>query len=264
MRLLANGITLNYEVFGDSGPWVVLSHSLMCDLTMWGAQIDALKNHFRVLAFDTRGHGASEAPDAPYTLDQLAVDVKELLDSLEINSPHWVGLSMGGMIGMVYAIQFPNSFASLTLCDTTSRMPLEVQPAWRERIDIANAEGMKALVPGTMERWFTGSFLSEPRPELKFISTLIEKTPVNGYVGCCHAISQINCTDRLGEIQVPIKIMVGDSDVGTPVSMSKEIQAATHGSSLTIIEGASHLSNVEQPQQFNKALLDFLKEQSVR
>ncbi|MDA1330870.1 MAG: alpha/beta fold hydrolase [Proteobacteria bacterium] len=264
MRLQVNGVTLNYEVFGDSGPWVVLSHSLMCDLKMWGAQIDALKSHYRVLAFDTRGHGGSEAPEGAYTLDQLAIDAKALLDRLDIKNPHWIGLSMGGMIGMTYAIKFPNSFASLVLCDTTSRMPLEAQPALRERIAIAKKEGMKALVSGTMERWFTDSFLSQPRPEIEFVASLIEKTPVAGYVGCCHAISQINCTERLAEIKVPIKIIVGDSDVGTPVSMSKEIQAAAPGSSLTVIEGASHLSNLEQPQQFNKALLDFLKEHSMR
>ena len=141
MRALVNGVTLNYEVFGGSGPWVVLSHSLMCDLTMWGAQIDALKSNYRVLAFDTRGHGASGGPEGAYSLDQLAADAKALLDSLEIKNPHWVGLSMGGMIGMTYAINFPNSFASLVLCDTTSRMPPEAQPAWKERIDIAKKTG---------------------------------------------------------------------------------------------------------------------------
>ena len=264
MRALVNGVALNYEVFGGSGPWVVLSHSLMCDLTMWGAQIDALKSNYRVLAFDTRGHGASGGPEGAYSLDQLAADAKALLDSLEIKNPHWVGLSMGGMIGMTYAINFPNSFASLVLCDTTSCMPPEAQPAWKERIDIAKKDGMKALVSGTLERWFTDSFRSQPRPELEFVASLIENTSVTGYVGCCHAIHKINCTDRLAEIQVPIKIIVGDSDVGTPVSMSQEIQDAAPGSSLTVIEGASHLSNLEQPQQFNKALLDFLKEDSVR
>ncbi|MDC1312357.1 alpha/beta hydrolase, partial [Burkholderiales bacterium] len=118
MKKRVNGVTLNYELFGNSGPWVVLSHSLMCDLTMWGPQIDILKNDYRVLSFDTRGHGGSEATEGAYSFDQLALDSKALIDSLEINRPHWLGLSMGGMIGMTYAVNFPDSLASLILCNT--------------------------------------------------------------------------------------------------------------------------------------------------
>jgi len=258
MQKRVNGVTLNYEIFGDSGAWVVLSHSLSCDLTMWGPQIDVLRQNYRVLAFDTRGHGGSEATEGAYSLDQLALDSKMLLEGLQIDRPHWVGLSLGGMIGMIHAINFPNSFASLTLCDTTSRMPSENQSAWQERIDSARNNGMKGLVSNVLGRWFTDSFRSQPRPELDFVSNLIQQTPVAGYVGCCHAISAINCTDRLSEINVPVKIIVGDSDVSTPLSMSHEIQAAVPGSSLSIIVGASHLSNLEQPGQFNEVMLNFL------
>ena len=260
MQKKVNGIKLNYEVFGDSGAWVVLSHSLSCDLTMWGPQIDVLRKNYRVLAFDTRGHGGSEATEGAYSLDQLVLDSKMLLECLQIDRPHWVGLSMGGMIGMTYAINFPDSFASLILCDTTSRMPYENQSAWQERIDSAKKNGMEGLVSSVLARWFTDSFRSQPRPELDFVSNLIKQTPVAGYFGCCYAISTINCTDRLSEINVPVKIIVGDSDVSTPVSMSREIQASVPGSDLSVITGASHLSNLEQPQQFNEAMLNFLRQ----
>ena len=262
MQKRVNGVTLNYEVFGESGPWVVLSHSLLCDLTMWGPQIDALKNNYRVLAFDTRGHGGSEATEGAYSFDQLASDSKALLDSLKINRPHWVGLSMGGMIGMTYAINFPDSFSSLVLCNTTSRMPLENQSVWQERIDSAKNHGIKSMVPGVLARWFTKSFLSQPRQELDFISNLIQQTSVTGYIGCCHAVSKVNCTDRLNEINVPIKIIAGDADMSTPVSMSLDIQSAASGSDLSVIKNASHLSNIEQPQQFNEAMLAFLNQYS--
>ena len=259
MKTQANGITINYEIFGDSGPWVVLSHSLLCDLTMWGPQIDALRSNFRVVAFDTRGHGQSEAPDGDYTLDLLAADAKELLDNMDIVRPHWVGLSMGGMIGMTYGINYPDSLSSLVLCDTASRMPPEVQAAWGERIIVAKRDGTQGLVSATIARWFTATFREQPRPEIDFVAKLIEQSSVEGYAGCCHAISKINCTNRLNEIRVPTKIIVGDADVSTPVSMSAEIQSAIPNSSLTVIAGASHLSNLEQPQQFNEAMLGFLE-----
>lgn len=257
-----NGVNINYEIFGNAGPWVVMSHSLMCDLTMWAPQIQALKSDFRILAMDTRGHGKSEAPVGEYTLEELASDARELLNKLEIERPHWVGLSMGGMIGMTYAIEKPNSFASLVLCDTTSRIPETLYSTWQSRIDSARNNGMSSMVAGTLERWFTDEFRSEPRPELNFVTNLIESTPVTGFIGCCHAIPKINCTDRLHEIQEPIKIIVGEQDAGTPVSMSEEIHSAAPGSELKIINGASHLSNLEKPQEFNEALLDFLKQHS--
>ncbi len=263
MQKRVNGVVLNYEVFGDSGPWVVLSHSLMCDLTMWGPQIDILKNDYRVLAFDTRGHGGSEATEGPYSFDELALDSKALIDSLKIIRPHWIGLSMGGMIGMTYAVNFPGSFASLILCNTTSRMPPENLPAWQERVDSAKNGGIKGMVPGVLARWFTEPFLSQPRPEVEFVSNLIQQTSVTGYVGCCHAISKINCTSRLNEINAPIEIIAGDSDMSTPVAMSLEMQAAAPGSNLSIIAGASHLSNIEQPQQFNASILAFLGQHST-
>jgi 3-oxoadipate enol-lactonase len=258
MKAKTNGVELNYEVYGDQGSWVVLSHSLACHLHMWDAQIDMLKDRFRVLAYDTRGHGKSDAPSGGYTLDQLVQDARGLLSGLGIEKAHWVGLSMGGMIGMEYALRHPGEFRSLVLCDTTSRMPTEMAPAWAERIKIANEQGMAALVMPTLERWFTEPFRKSRKDVTDGVADMIVSTSVTGYVGCCHAIPKINCTDQLHKIECPVQIMVGEQDAGTPVVMSEAILGAIPGSELVVIPQASHLSNLEQPGKFNEALSRFL------
>ncbi len=258
MKAKTNGIELNYELHGDKGPWVVLSHSLACHLHMWDAQINLLKNRFRVLAYDTRGHGQSDAPAGAYTLDELVEDARGLLSGLGVEKPHWVGLSMGGMIGMEYALKYPGAFQSLVLCDTTSRMPAEMAPAWEGRIKTATEEGMSALVDPTLERWFTEPFRNSRQDVIDGVADMIVSTSVTGYVGCCHAIPKIDCTDELHTITCPVQIIVGEQDAGTPVVMSEAILKAIPGSELVVIPHASHLSNLEQPEKFNQALDRFL------
>ena len=258
MKAKTNGIELNYEIHGDEGPWVVLSHSLACDLHMWDGQIELLKDRFRVLAFDTRGHGESDAPAGAYTLDELVEDARGLLSNVGVGKPHWVGLSMGGMIGMEYALKYPGEFQSLVLCDTTSRMPAEMAPAWAGRIKTATEQGMAALVGPTLERWFTEPFRKSRRDVTDAVADMIVATSVTGYVGCCHAIPKINCTDELHTITCPVQIIVGEQDAGTPVVMSEAILGAIPGSELVVIPNASHLSNLEQPEKFNHALERFL------
>ncbi len=258
MKAKSNGIELNYEIHGSKGPWVVLSHSLACDLHMWEAQIDLLKDRFRVLAYDTRGHGRSDAPSGAYTMDQLVEDVRGLLSGVGADRPHWVGLSMGGMIGMTYALKYPGEFQSLVLCDTSSRIPPEMAPVWGERIKAATRQGMSALVAPTLERWFTEPFRQSRKDVMDHVADMITNTPVTGYAGCCHAIPTINCTDQLHAIKSPVQIIVGEQDAGTPVAMSEAIHSAIPGSELVIIPQASHLSNLEQPARFNEALMRFL------
>ena len=258
MKVNSTGIGINYTVEGK-GPWVVLSHSLACNHSMWDEQADALKRHYRVLRFDTRGHGGSDAPDGAYTLDMLAEDLLGLLDSLSIEETHFVGLSMGGMIGMTFALAHPDRFRSLVLCDTSSRIPPEVAPVWEGRIKTAAEQGMEALVESTLQRWFTESFYKSDKAMMKRVGQMIRTTRPTGYIGCCRAIPKINLTDRLGAISCPVQVIVGEQDVGTPVAMSRAIHDAIPGSKLVIIPSASHLSNLEQPEKFNKALLGFLK-----
>jgi 3-oxoadipate enol-lactonase len=260
MKITANGIGMNYTLDGPAqAPLLTLSHSLAADLTMWDPQMPALTAKYRVLRYDTRGHGATDAPAGAYTLDQLGDDALALLDALGIRKTHWMGLSMGGMIGQTLALKAPDRFASLILCDTSSRVPPEARPLWEERIRTAESQGMKPLVEGTLSRWFTEPFRKQGGPALKQIEALIANTNPRGYGGCCHAIAGLNLTDRIGAIKLPTLIVVGEEDQGTPVAASRAINEQIKGSELVILKSASHLSNVEQPATFTKAVVSFLE-----
>ncbi len=258
-KIRVHGIELAYRIDETSraAPWVVMSHSLACDHTMWDPQMGALRD-FRVLRFDTRGHGASEAPAGEYTMDQLAADVQALLDALGIERFHFVGLSMGGMIGQQLALRVPLRMASLTLADTTSRYPAEARPVWEQRIAMVRARGMDALVPTTLERWFTAGFRERNIETVAAIAAKIRATPVAGYIGCAHAISHIDLTTRLSAIASPTLAIVGADDQGTPPAMAEEIVRAIDGARLEVIPAAAHLSNIEQPDRFNALLHAFL------
>jgi 3-oxoadipate enol-lactonase len=259
MKATVNGIETYYEIHGKEGaPWLVFSHSLACSVRMWDTEIARHKEKFRVLAYDTRGHGQSAAPKGAYTLEQLADDLRALLEHLKIEKPHYVGLSMGGMIGQTAALKYPGIFRSMTLCDTTSRYPAEAAPMWQERIRIAESKGMASLVQPTLERWFTEPFRKNQPEKVKRVADLIERTPVAGYVGCCHAIPKINLTARLKEIKTPALVICGENDPGTPPAMAREIQENLPGAKLVLIPQAAHLSNIEQPEAFNRALAEFL------
>jgi len=254
-----NGIRTYYEVHGREGaPWLVLAHSLACSCRMWDPQIEAFRQRYRVLAYDARGHGASEAPPGPYTLELLADDLKALLDALGVERPHYCGLSMGGMIGQTFALRFPGRLRTLTLADTTSRFPPEVRPVWAERIRTAETQGMEALAPPTLERWFTAAFRAENPALVDSIRRLIVATPVAGYVGCAHAIVAIDLTARLGAIACPALVIVGEDDPGTPVAMARAIHAQLPDARLVVIPRAAHLTNLEAPVAFNGALEEFL------
>jgi len=258
MRTKANGIDINYELHGREGaPWLVLSHSLACSVRMWDPQIAALKDRYRILAYDTRGHGGSEAPKGQYALEQLADDLFSLLQGLKVKSAHYCGLSMGGMIGQTFALKYPGVFKTLALADTTSRYPAEAWPTWQDRIRTAETKGMEPLAQPTLERWFTEPFRKKNPAAVEAIRKLIVSTPVAGYVGCCHAIPKINLTARLKEIKCPILVIVGADDPGTPPAMAKEIHENAPGSKLVVLPQAAHLANLEQPEGFTQALADF-------
>jgi 3-oxoadipate enol-lactonase len=262
MQIKANGIQMNYELSGKKGaPVVVLSHSLNSSLLMWYPQMDVLNLYFQVLLYDIRGHGDSDTPLGAYTLELLGNDAIGLLDALNINQVHFIGLSMGGMIGQCLALNYPHRLKSLVLCDTASVIPSDAQPIWQERIDKARKKGMEALLEETMERWFTPAFLTKNSQMLALIQKQFLATPVSGYIGCAEAIRKLNYLDRLSEIKMPTLIMVGEDDPATPVSASVAMHERTSNSKLVILPSARHLSNVEQTEAFNTALLTFLKNQ---
>jgi 3-oxoadipate enol-lactonase len=260
MQIKVNGIQMNYELSGKKGaPVVILSHSLSSSLLMWNPQMDALSPYFQVLRYDTRGHGKSDAPSGAYTLGLLEEDVIQLLDVLDMDRVHFVGLSMGGMIGQCLALNHPHRLKSLVLCDTTAVFPAETQSIWDERIDKAHKKGMEGLLDETIERWFTPAFLRQGFPMVKLIRKQFLATPVAGYIGCAEAIRRLSYLDRLPEIKMPTLIMVGEDDPGTPVSASEAMHKRISNSKLVVLPSARHLSNVEQTYAFNSALLTFLK-----
>jgi 3-oxoadipate enol-lactonase len=259
MKITANGIAMNYTLDGPaSAPVVTLSHSLAADLSMWDPQMPALTARYRVLRYDTRGHGGTDAPAAAYTLDQLAQDARALLSALGIARTHWVGLSMGGMIGQTLALSAPGLFASLSLCDTSSRVPAEARPLWADRIKTAETQGMEPLVETTVGRWFTAPFVAGRKDVVDRVRAMIRATKPAGYAGCCHAISALDLTDRIAAIKLPTLIVVGEEDQGTPVAASRAMNEKIAGSELVILKSASHLSNMEQPEEFTRALTGFL------
>ncbi len=257
MKITANGIEIHYTLTGD-GPVVTLSHSLACNLSMWEDQLSALATRYRVLSFDTRGHGQSAAPPGQYTLEQLAEDAYSLLKGLGIRETHFVGLSMGGMIGQRLVLAHPEVVRSLTLCDTTSRYPAGAWPVWQERIQAVEKKGMEAVVDSTLRRWFTAPFRVRHPEVVNRIRAAILATPVQGFIGCCHAIPKIDLTDRLHAIHCPALVIVGEEDPGTPVEMARAIHAALPTAELAILRSAAHLSNIEQREEFNRILLGFL------
>jgi len=258
MRAEVGGIELYYNLQGpEQAPVVLMSHSLMCSNAMWDAQMSALAD-YRVLRVDTRGHGSSDAPEGPYSLEALAEDFIGVLDHLEFDKVHYVGLSMGGMIGQVLGVEHSERLLSLTLCDTMCEIPGVAGSMWQDRITLAETEGMGAHVDGTIERWFSESFC-ERRPDLvDSIRELIRTTPVAGFAGCCLAISKLQMTAKLPEIKTPTLVIVGKDDPGTPVSAAEQMQHNIPGAKLVVIDDALHLSNIEQPEVFNSALTDFL------
>jgi 3-oxoadipate enol-lactonase len=257
MHIKANGIDVYYEITG-AGPWLTFSHSLATDSSMWAGQVAEFSKRFRVLAYDTRGHGRTSAPAGAYNLAQLATDLKALLDALSIRQTHFVGLSMGGMIGQTFALEHAPVLKSLTLADTTSRYGPEAEALWSARIKTALEQGMEPLVEPTLGRWLTEPYRKAYPDRVGQVAAMIRNTPVSGYVGCCHALPKINVTSRLKELELPILVVCGEQDMGTPTAMAEEIHRNAPGSELVILPNAAHLSNLEQPARFNQALSNFL------
>ena len=260
MLIKTNGIKIHCELTGKpDAPVVVLSHSLASSMVMWEPQLEVLEPFFRVLRYDMRGHGSSDVVKGAYSLEMLGDDVVGLLDALEISKAHFMGLSIGGMIGQGLAIEHADRLLSLILCDTAPILPEEAKPLFQERMDQAREKSMAFLTEGVLGRWFTPSFLEEAPPMVGRIRAQIQDTPVDGFIGCSHAIMNLDYLDRLSAIALDTLIIVGEDDPGTPVAAAEAIHAEIRNSKLKVLPSAMHLCNIEQAGKFNKALLAFLK-----
>ena len=240
-------------------PVVTLAHPLGVTLALWDDHVAALTKRFRVLRYDVRGHGGSDIPLGPYTLEQMAGDLFDLLDNLGIMETHFVGVSMGGLIGMTATLTRPSRIKSLVLCDTTACYGPGVRPMWEDRIRVAESEGMTAaLADRTMAIWFTEVFRAKQPEAVERIAAMLRKTDPRGYAAAIRAIGFVDLTERLGAIRCPTLVVVGAEDPGTPPAMARVIHERIAGSELLILPGAMHCAVVEDSDRFLTALLDFL------
>ena len=259
--ITANGIAINYRFDGpEDGPVVMFSNSLISNYTMWDDQLEAITGAgYRTLRYDTRGHGGTDAPDIPYSIPMFAADVVGLLDALNVEKVHFVGLSMGGFIAQLLAANYSDRITSLALCDTACIMP--PKNLWDDRIAEAEAGGTAALADATLGRWFTAPYHKSNPDEVGRVREMINASNVTGYIGCARAIRDMSQCDVLGEIKTPTIVIVGESDPACPVASAEMLHQGIEGSTLVIIKEAAHLPNIQQRDQFNSTLLDFLGKQ---
>jgi 3-oxoadipate enol-lactonase len=250
----------NHRLDGPrEAPVVTLTHPLGATLALWDNHVAALTKHFRVLRYDVRGHGGSDVPAGPYTLQQMSGDLFDLLDSLGIGETHFVGVSMGGLIGMAAALRQPRRIKSLVLCDTTACYGAGVRPMWEDRIRVAESEGMTpALVDRTMAIWFTEAFRATHREAVERIASMLRETDPRGYAAAIRAIGFVDLTEPIGAIRCPTLVVVGEQDPGTPPAMARIIHERIAGSELLVIPSAMHCAVVEDADRFLPALLAFL------
>ncbi len=252
-----NGLAVHYRLEGaPEGPVVMFCHGLLGSLDMWQPQVHALGRRYRLLRFDNRGHGSSGVTPAPYTVEQLGADAVGLLDALGIARAHFVGCSLGGMIGQELGAAHPRRLRSLVLVGSRSVMP--PVSMWNERIQIARTQGITALLPTMLERWFTAAFRASHPADVEAVAAAVLATPVEGFVGACMAIREMDHTRMLSRIAVPTLVASGRDDPGVPVEDTLRIRAAIPGAELALVDGARHLFSIERASVFESLLLEWL------
>lgn len=237
---------------------VVLSHALGCDLSMWDALATALAEDCRVLAYDHRGHGGSEAPAGMYDMATLADDAAALLRELDTGPVLWIGLSMGAMVGQELVLRHPSLVRALVLANTTSGYPGATRELWQQRIATVQSQGVDAIGDAVMGRYFTQDFREQHAATVARFRRRVVSTDAVGYAGCCHAVGEVDTTARLGAIAVPTLVIAGALDQGTPVAMAQVLADAIPAAQLVVLQQASHLSVIEQPQAFDHAVRSFI------
>lgn len=260
MSVRANvpGAALAYRLEGrHDAPTVMFAHSLAADMSMWDENVGAFADAYQVLRYDMRGHGLSSNPPAPYTAALLAGDAVALLDALRIDRVHFVGLSLGGIVGQHLGARYPNRLNSLSLCNTLNQHS-ELE-SLEPRIARVRAGGMSAVVDDTIKRWFTPAFIHESPDTIARVRKMVLNTRVNGFVGCASAVRGIRqASSMLSQISVPTLIVTGGEDRTATVEVARAMQARLRNSELFIVPDAAHLPNIEQPNAFNAAILGFL------
>jgi 3-oxoadipate enol-lactonase len=247
---------IHYVLEGQSGlPVLLFSNSLGANYSMWDAQAREFRKNFRILRYDTRGHGQSPATPGPYSIDQLAKDVVALLDALDLDRVHFCGLSMGGMIGMWLGMNAPERLNKQVLCNTGAR--IGTLEAWNARIDAVRKNGMKSISSAVVERWFTPAFRQKSPATISNTRKMIEEASAGGYAACCAAIRDCDYREQVGAIGTPTLVISGAHDPATPPADGRFLAQQIPGARYVELN-AAHLSNIEDQRHFNKELAAFL------
>ena len=253
----ANDVELFYDLTGpEDAPVVVFSTSVGATLEMWDPQLRALSDRFRLLRYDTRGHGRSQVVDRPTSIEELADDLAGLLDALGIAKAHLVGLSLGGMTGQALALRHPDKLESLVLLATSAYLP--PAEAWTERAATVRAQGMAAIADTVMSRWFTRAFKERAPAIVAATRERFVANDANGYAICCEAIRDMDLRPAIGAVRTPTLILAGADDPATPVAMMEDIRARIPDAEMIIVPRAAHLLNLERPEIVNAHLAAFL------
>lgn len=256
---LPNGVSLNTRVDGrQDAPWVVLSNSLGADLAMWDGQVDMLARKYRVLRYDQRGHGASDAPEGPYSFDTLVADVIALMDHYGIAKADWLGLSMGAMTGMGLAIHHPDRFGRMVLADARAEATDAYKAMWDQRIAAIEAGGVEAVAEGSLGLWFTEDWRAANPEATASARAMIVSTKPEGYISSCSALRELDYFKDLGKVTLPVLYICGGEDKGAPTEVMQEMAKATPGSKYVEIPRAGHVANINQPEAFNAAVAEYL------
>jgi 3-oxoadipate enol-lactonase len=251
-----NGEPFNILVEGKAdAPALLFSNSLSSNLSMWDAQAEALKDQFRIIRYDSRGHGNSVAKPEPYSIAQLGADALAIMDALKIDKAHFCGLSKGGMVGQWLLTHHRDRIGKAVLANTAALMaPPDL---WNGRIRNVSQNGMKAIVDATIERWFTKGFVERAPKVIAGVKTMIASTPAQGYCGCCAAIRDMDQRESIRSITNPVLLISGAHDPATTPAMMLAMRERIPGARWTSLD-ASHISNMEQPEAFTGAMRGFL------
>jgi len=264
MLLPLPGRRLYYDLAGpENGPVVCITHSLSSDGGSWAEQVPALlQAGFRVLRLDMRGHGGSDQVAGDYTMQALAGDVATVLDALAIPRVHYIGLSIGGMIGQAFAIEHGAKLISAMWCDTLPASPSGAAAMWEERMTaVRRANSLEPLADGMVERWFTDAFKPRNPGRWKQIRDTVAATPPVGFLGCSAAIMNFDFTGKLPSLRIPVLVVCGADDPGTPASENRRLAGLVPGGRYEEIPGMRHFPNVEAPDAFNRIMIGWLEAQ---
>lgn len=260
MRVEANGIGINCRIDGPEGaPWVTFSTGIANDISLWDGQADALAADYRVLRYDWRGHGASEATAPPYTLDLLIGDIVGLWDALGVERSHLVGIGLGGVTAIGLAIAHGDRLLSVVPCACRAAPAPEYAAIWAPLIETARAGGIEAIVEPTTRRWFTDDFKAANPAVLDRVRTMIRTTSEPGYLGCIAALLTLDYADDLHRIAAPALFVSGGADhIGGPSALMQAMADSVPGARHATVPDAGHIVNIGNPDGFNRTLAEFL------